>query len=82
MHTGKNIYGSVSLRFDRAPGMPRITLSINDRDHLALKILSLQRNRKLIALIQDAIGQYLESEGAYSLEIKTNKQASEPGSQN
>lgn len=62
--------------------MPRITLSISDRDHLALKLLSLQSNRKLIALIQDAIAKYLESEGAYALEITPSKDLPEPDSQN
>jgi hypothetical protein len=49
--------------------MPRITISLSDRDHLALKLLSLQRNKRVLATVQEAIQQHLEKEGAYNLTI-------------
>lgn len=48
-------------------------MAISDRDHDALRLLSLHRNRKIISLIQEAIGQYLEREGAYELEITSTR---------
>jgi hypothetical protein len=50
----------------------RITISISDRDHLALKLLSLQSNKRVLAIIQEAIQQRLLSEGAYNLVICSN----------
>lgn len=52
--------------------MSRINLSICDRDHNALRLLSLYKNRKILSLIQEAIQQYLDKESAYNLEIRSN----------
>jgi len=51
--------------------MPRVTLSVADREHMALKLLALQRNQKMIAVIELAIKQYLKDEGAYDLVIQS-----------
>jgi predicted transcriptional regulator len=51
--------------------MPRITLSVADREHMALKLLALQRNQKMVAIIEQAIKQYLQAEGAYDLVIQS-----------
>lgn len=51
--------------------MPRVTLSVADREHMALKLLALQRNQKMVAIIELAIKQYLENEGAYDLAIQS-----------
>jgi hypothetical protein len=51
--------------------MPRITLALGEREHLALKLLSLRRNQKVIALLKEAVLQYLDREGAYNLEIQS-----------
>jgi hypothetical protein len=53
----------------------RITISISDRDHLALKLLSLQSNKRVLAIIQEAIQQRLLAEGAYNLVIRSNPDA-------
>jgi len=53
--------------------MPRITLALGDREHLALKLLSLRRNKKVLALLQDAVVQYLDREGAYQLKIESGQ---------
>ena len=52
--------------------MPRITLALEDREHLALKLLALRRNKRVLALLQEAVAQYLEREGAYLLTIKSS----------
>lgn len=49
--------------------MPRLTIALDEQDHLALKLLSLRDNRRLSEVIDEAIKQYLSSKGAYSLSI-------------
>jgi hypothetical protein len=56
---------------ERIEAMPRVTLSVADREHMALKLLALQRNQKMIAVIELAIKQYLKDEGAYDLVIQS-----------
>ena len=51
--------------------MPRVTLSVGDREHMALKLLALQRNVKMVAIIDVAIREYLEREGGYDLSIRS-----------
>ena len=51
--------------------MPRVTLSIAEREHMALKLLALQRNQKMVGLIEMAIKKYLNDEGAYDLTIRS-----------
>ena len=49
--------------------MPRLTISLDDQDHLALKLISLRDNRRLSEVIDEAIKLYLYNSGAYSLSI-------------
>jgi hypothetical protein len=51
--------------------MPRVTMSIADREHMALKLLALKRNQKMVGLIELAIRQYLKEQGAYELSIQS-----------
>jgi ribosomal protein L17 len=53
--------------------MPRITLALGDREHLALKLLALRKRKKFLALLQEAVAQYLEREGGYSLKIESDE---------
>lgn len=53
--------------------MPRVTLVLGDRDHLALKLLSLRKNAKVLALLKIAVSEYLEREGAYKLKIHSDE---------
>ena len=53
--------------------MPRVTLVLGDRDHLALKLLSLRKNAKVLALLKIAVAEYLEREGAYKLKIQSDE---------
>jgi predicted transcriptional regulator len=57
--------------------MPRITISLSDRDHLALKLLSLQQEKRILLIAQEAIRQYLDREGAYNLAIRSNSETGE-----
>lgn len=47
-----------------ACAMPRLTIALDEKDHRALKLLSLRDNRRLSELIDDAIKIYLASTGA------------------
>jgi hypothetical protein len=49
--------------------MPRLTIALDEKDHLALKLLSLRENRRLSDVIDDAIKFYLSSTGGYGLRI-------------
>lgn len=49
--------------------MPRLTIALEDKDHLVLKLLSLRENRRLNEVIDDAIKLYLSSTGGYGLRI-------------
>lgn len=55
--------------------MARITIALSDRDHLALKLLSLQKGKIVIKIIQEAIEQHLSDEGAYDLEIQSRTES-------
>ncbi|MEY4360373.1 MAG: hypothetical protein RLZZ631_1859 [Cyanobacteriota bacterium] len=55
----------------------RVTITLDDRDHLAFKLLALQKDEKLIALIQEAMRQYLDRNGAYELSIRGGNDAPE-----
>jgi len=51
--------------------VPRITLALDDREYLALKLLSLREKKKALSLLKEAVDQYLEREGAYQLKIQS-----------
>lgn len=50
--------------------MPRLTISLTDEEHQALKLLTLLERKKLVAVVQEAIHNHLESKGAFNLEVK------------
>ena len=49
--------------------MPRVTITLQQRDHLALKLLALSRQQKMVQLMEEALRSYLEHSGAYRLGI-------------
>jgi len=55
----------------------RVTITLDDRDHLAFKLLALQKDEKLIALVQEAMRQYLDRNGAYELSIRSGNDVPE-----
>jgi hypothetical protein len=60
--------------------MPRVTLTVADREHMALKLLALQQNQRMVTIIDLAIKQYLKDQGAYDLTIQTKVNMAEDGS--
>lgn len=57
----------------------RVTINLSDRDHLALKLLSLQQDKKLMVLVQEAMHEYLTRKGAYSLVIQSQGSGDQEG---
>jgi hypothetical protein len=58
--------------------MPRLTISLSERDHLALKLLSIRDNKRLNEVVDDAVKHYLSAIGAYRLSItEKNRDASQ-----
>jgi len=55
--------------------MPRVTISIDERDHVAMKLLSIQKGVKMVTLLDDAIKSYLQHAGAYKLQITSDSDA-------
>ena len=53
--------------------MGRVSITLSDRNHLALKLLALQRNAKINALVQEALVEYLKREGGFDLYIKSQR---------
>jgi len=49
----------------------RVTITLDDRDHLAFKLLALQKDEKLVTLLNLALQEYLKKTGAYDLAIKS-----------
>ena len=53
--------------------MGRVTITLSDRDHLALKLLALQKNAKINVLVQEALVDYLKREGGFDLSIQSQR---------
>ena len=54
--------------------MGRVTITLSDRNHLALKLLALQKNEKINVLAQEALVEYLKQEGGFDLYIESQRQ--------
>jgi hypothetical protein len=50
--------------------MPRLTISLSEDEHQALKLLTLMEKKKLVAVVREAIQNHLISKGAFNLEVK------------
>ena len=53
--------------------MGRVTITLSDRDHLALKLLALQKNAKINVLVQEALVEYLKQEEGFDLYIESQR---------
>jgi len=53
--------------------MARVTLLLNEADHLALKLLAIKEKKVMIGVIQDAIRNHLNGTGAYRLSVSDNE---------
>lgn len=49
--------------------MPRLTIALDEADHMALRLVSIRDRKRLNEVVDDAIKQYLESIGGYELSI-------------
>ena len=49
--------------------MRRVTFSLEDADHLALKLLAIHERKAMFEVVQEAIRNYLENKEAYLLAI-------------
>ncbi|MFM7548459.1 MAG: hypothetical protein ACKO8I_06215 [Cyanobacteriota bacterium] len=55
--------------------MPRLTITLSEEEHQALKLLTLMERKKLVAVVQEAIHNHLEAKGALNLEVKPRSEA-------
>lgn len=53
--------------------MPRLTIALEEKDHLALRLVSLRKNQRLNETIDEAIKFYLSNTGGYELRISEGK---------
>ena len=53
--------------------MGRATITLSDRNHLALKLLALQKNAKINVLVKEALVDYLKREGGFDLSIQSQR---------
>jgi predicted transcriptional regulator len=53
--------------------MGRVTITLSDRNHLALKLLALQKNAKINVLVKEALVDYLKREGGFDLYIQSQR---------
>ena len=53
--------------------MRRVTFTLEDADHLALKLLGIHERKAMGAVLQEAIKTYLESKDAYLLIVTKEK---------
>jgi hypothetical protein len=56
--------------------MRRVTFSLEEADHLALKLLAIHERKAMVAVVQEAIRSYLENKDAYLLTVTKGDQAS------
>ena len=49
--------------------MRRVTFSVEDADHLALKLLAIHERKAMVEVLQEALRSYLENKEAYLLAV-------------
>ena len=59
------VYNAVLL----IDAMKRVTFSLEEADHLALKLLAIHERKAMVAVVQEAIRTYLEDKEAYLLTV-------------
>jgi len=59
------VYNAVLL----IDAMRRVTFSLEEADHLALKLLAIHERKAMVAVVQEAIRTYLENKEAYLLTV-------------
>lgn len=61
--------------------MARLTISLNERDHYALKLMAIRDHKRLTVIVNEAIRFYLEHSGSYDLEITKTESSNSRSSQ-
>ena len=59
------VYNAVLL----IDAMRGVTFSLEEADHLALKLLAIHERKAMVAVVQEAIRTYLENKEAYLLTV-------------
>jgi predicted component of type VI protein secretion system len=59
------VYNAVLL----IDAMRRVTFSLEEADHLALKLLAIHERKAMVAVVHEAIRTYLENKEAYLLTV-------------
>jgi hypothetical protein len=49
--------------------MPRLTITLSEREHQALKLLTLLEQKKLVDVVGEAILNHLEAKQAFDLQV-------------
>ena len=49
--------------------MKRVTFSLQEADHLALRLLAIKEQTTLIGIVTEALRKHLEEKGAYRLSV-------------
>ena len=70
---------SIRLSFSQIASklMPRLTITLSDEEHQALKLLTLMERKKLVTVVQEAIHNHLKTKGAFHLEVRTRPELSD-----
>lgn len=55
--------------------MPRLTITLSEEEHQALKLLTLMERKKLVAVVQEAIHNHLKTKGAFNLEVRSRPES-------
>ena len=54
--------------------MKRVTFSLQEADHLALRLLAIKEQTTLIGIVYEALRKHLEEKGAYRLSVSDNEE--------
>lgn len=54
--------------------MPRLTITLSDKEHQALKLLTLLEQKKLVDVIGEAITNHLDAKHAFDLRVTSRSE--------
>ena len=60
---------SATIFFLSLDGMRRVTFLLDEADRLALKLLAIHERKAMVAVVQEAIRNYLAAKDAYSFAV-------------
>lgn len=53
--------------------MPKITVSVSEADHMALKLLSIVESKNIGNVLVEAVRAHLKAKGAHDLNVQKNQ---------